>query len=81
MTKLIRFPIIQLTKKEYSRYKEYCKKFPEGRTYIYYTTELSLGIGYDIICTKNRVRHKNGLPDFGESYENITDIDNLLETF
>jgi len=81
MTKLIRFPKIRLTKEEYKKYKEYCKKYPKGKTYVYYTTELSLGVGYDIICCKNKVSHREGIVYFGELAKNITDIDELLNNF
>lgn len=80
-TKLIKFPLLKLTKEEYKEYKEYCKEYPEGPTYVYYTTELSLGVGYDIVCTKTKVKHKDNIVDFGDLARNITDIDELLDNF
>lgn len=66
---------------EKERYHEFLKKHSLEKAYIYYVTDFSLGAGYDIIVSKEKVKITAGLLNFEEPFEMITDIDAEVENF
>lgn len=72
----------ELTDVEKERYKKFKKHHKEEKVYCYYITDFSLGVGYDIIVTTVSLKNENDLDKLNNSnMRNITDVDNLVNTF
>jgi hypothetical protein len=83
MTELIKYPYTSLSKIEIKRVYEF-KSFHQvdyNDIYVYYTTEGTLGVGYNIIVSLTPVKKTKTGYDFGETANNITDTDNLIDNF
>lgn len=82
MYKTIKYPYKLLTKLELERLNQYKERhnFNDDEIYVRYTTDESLGVGYDIIVTHQKPYKKDGRWHYGFYAENITDMDNMLKT-
>lgn len=90
MTEHIKFPYSELSEIELKRVQEFIKfhKVDYKDIYVYYTTEQTLGVGYNIIVSLTPVivsltpvKKDEDEYDFGETARNITDTDNLIDNF
>ena len=83
MTEQIKFPYLELSEIELKRVQEFIKfhKVDYKDIYVYYTTEQTLGVGYNIIVSLTPVKKDEDEYDFGETARNITDTDNLIDNF
>ena len=83
MTEQIKFPYPELSEIELKRVQEFIKfhKVDYKDIYVYYTTEQTLGVGYNIIVSLTPVKKDEDEYDFGETARNITDTDNLIDNF
>jgi len=83
MIRRIKYPYNELSEIEIERINEF-KSFYQvdyADIYVYYTTEGTLGVGYNIIISLTSVKHDEDTYDFGETANNITDTDNLIYSF
>ena len=80
MYKTIKYPYKLLTELELERLNQYKERhnFTDDEIYVTYTTEESLGVGYDIFVTHQKPFKKDGRCHYGFYVENITDIDNMI---
>lgn len=83
MTRLIRFPYDELTYLERERIVDFKNvyKVDDKDIYVYYTTEGTIGAGYNIIVSLTPYTENDGEIDFGYTYRNITDINALIDNF
>ncbi len=83
MTEIIKPPYSDLSEVELKRLQEFKNfhKVEDKDIYVYYTTEHTLGVGYNIIVSLTPVKIEDGEYDFGKATRNITDIDNLIDNF
>ena len=69
MYKTIKYPYKELSKLELEKLQNYKERhnFTDNEIYVTYTTEESLGIGYDIIVTHKKPHKKDGRWHYGFS--------------
>ena len=80
----IKYPYNELTKLEKERIDAFRSYHLANydQIYVYYTTANTLGVGYRIVVSLSQVDDENDyVLDFGPTATDITDIDNLINTF
>ena len=80
----IKYPYKELTDLERKRIEDFRSYHlaDYAEIYVYYTTANTLGCGYRIVVSLQQVDDENDYTlDFGPTATDITDIDNLINTF
>ena len=82
MIKEIKYPYKELSKLEKERIESFRSYHlvDYNNIYVYYITDLSLGAGYEIIVSLNKIKNTKNI-EFNDITKNITDIDKELKTF
>ena len=80
----IEYPYNELTQLEKDRIEDFrsLHMADYAEIYVYYTTVNTLGCGYRIVVSVQRVKDEGDYTlDFGPTATDITDIDNEIENF
>jgi hypothetical protein len=82
MIKEIRYPYKNLTNVERERIELFrgYHLIDYKDIHVYFCTELSLGVGYNIIVSLHKFKKSNEI-EFNDVTKDITDVDNLIDNF